>query len=145
MIVDQTGGAAACFPYNGKDKHFVTRPITVTLTPDRVTGDVIKAIPVKKGWLVKGVISKTVQAAAGAAVVTLNAGVTGGDVDGFDVLDGLSVAGTVKQSIPADGYPALGGFMVTADGTIDILCATITGVITTPAIFTVQAEVLVTD
>jgi hypothetical protein len=138
---DSTGGAAATPPYAGKDKYFVTPPITVTVPLTGVTNDVVKMIPVKAGWLVKGLIIKPVTAAAGTTI-TLDAGVTGGTTDGFRAaFDGKGTT-TLVSPLSAT-YPAAGGFYVTADTTIDLLLKSISSMTTAP-VFTVQAEIVVT-
>jgi hypothetical protein len=139
-----TGGAAATPPYNGKDKYFVTPKVTVTIPTTGITNDVIKAVPLKAGWLVRGTIVKIVTPATGTTV-TLDFGITGGTANGFDAaIDGKASAGSVFQSQPyVDVYTRAGGYYVTADTTLDILLNTITAM-TAGTVLTIQAEIVVT-
>ena len=141
---DLTGGSKAVAPYAGKDKYFVTPPIKITIPAGAATNDIIKAVPLKAGWLVRGTIIKIITAGVGTTI-TLDAGITGGTANGFDAaFDGKSAAGTVLFSQPyVDVYTRAGGYYCTADTTLDILLNTITAM-TTATVFTIQAEVVVT-
>jgi hypothetical protein len=136
-------GMVGGVPFLGGNKHFITQPVTVAIPLTGVTNDIVQAIPVKKGWLVKGTIVKFLTQGA-ATTITLHFGITGGDVDGFDAIDGKSAVGTVCQTIPADGYAVTGGFYVTADDTLDILLAAIDTMTVAPVV-TVQAIVVDTN
>jgi hypothetical protein len=141
---DMTGGSSAAKSWKQNGKHFVTAPITVSIPVTGITNDIVKCIPVKAGWLVKGIIYKIVTAGAGSTI-TLDFGITGGTADGFDAaIDGKTTAGTVLKSTPSDTYPAAGGYYAAADGTIDILLKSISAM-TTGTVLTIQAEVMDTN
>lgn len=144
VTTDLTGGAGAIAPYAGKDKYFVTPPIKITVPTTGVTNDVIKAIPIKAGWLVKGIIIKIVTAGVGTTI-TLDAGITGGTANGFlAAFDGKSAAATILKSQPyVDIYTRAGGYYATVDTTLDILLNTISAM-TTGTVLTIQAEIVVT-
>lgn len=135
-----TGGAAAAKPYSGLNRHFQIKSPLITLPAAAVTNDILEVLPVKEGWLVKGTRAEIVVQGAGTTI-TLDIGITGGTVDGFDAaIDGKTAAGSVLLSTPSDTYPAAGGFYVTADDTIDIKCKAISSM-TTPTQLYVYADV----
>ena len=83
-------------------------------------GDIIQALSIPAGTLVKQVIANiTTAQTAGTDTVTFDVGITGGDVDGFiDSVDAESTGVTIG----AGAYTAtsFGKYFATAD-TIDIL------------------------
>lgn len=83
-------------------------------------GDIIQAIPIPAGTLVKQVIVNITTAQTAATdTITFDVGITGGDVDGF--VDGVDAEST-GVTIGAGAYTAtsFGKYFATAD-TIDIL------------------------
>lgn len=132
VTTDLTAGAKAyTAPIAGFNKRFQVRSNLITIPAGAATNDIIKVVPIKKGWLIHGTREEIVVAGVGSAV-TLDVGITSGTVDGFDAaIDGKSAAGTILKSTPSDTYPAAGGFLAAADGTVDIKCKTITAM-TTP-------------
>lgn len=92
-------------------------------------GDVIECIDVPAGTLVQAVVVEVIEAHAGTSTdLTLDIGITGGDVDqwvdGFD-FDGASV-GDYAPFAAGGTAPTL----VTSADTIDILLTTMTGTTT---------------
>ena len=83
-------------------------------------GDIIQAIAIPAGTLVKQVIANiTTAQTASTDTVTFDVGITGGDVDGF--IDGVD-AETAGVTIGAGAYTATShGYYFSAADTIDIL------------------------
>ncbi len=132
VTTDGTGGAAAAIPAHGSRHIQRIGPVRVSIPLTGVTNDIYQAIPVKKGWKLHGCMWKMVTAGAGTTIA-LDFGITGIVATGLDAaVDGKSVAGTIGFSTPADTWPALGGYNVIADDTVDILLNTITAMTTAP-------------
>src|SRR5512134_1233449 len=108
--IDKTTGTAAAAPWTNKDKHFLIKERITLVTADLVNANVIQALKVKTGWVVKGTTVKMVTAAGGT---TLTAGVGDGDsATGYDAaIDLKGVAGTVYQTaIGTDAFGAAGKY-----------------------------------
>jgi hypothetical protein len=132
----------AAIPFTGQGKCFITPPATVAIPVTGITNDIVQALPFKAGWLIQGVILKSVTAGAGSTI-TLQCGITGGTVDGFIAAFDGKAAGPFK-STPSSTYPAAGGYLAAADGTVDILLDSISAMATGP-VFTAQMIVVDTN
>ena len=123
--IDKMGGIVAAKPESGLHKVF-TVPVTVDFA-GVVNADVLQVIPALKGWKCLGVAKTQVVACDGTTPVA-DMGVTGGDVDGF--MDGVALDSTAGAIVDGAGALATGGgYLFTADDTIDLLIS-VTGTIT---------------
>ena len=137
-VFDATKGNAAGRPFLGDHKRFLVNSQVITIPGDAVANDtlqVIKAIPVKAGWLIKGSRHKNVIAGIGTSTIVFDVGITAGTANGFKgAVAGKAAAGTVTQSAPGtDAYATAGGVYITADTTVDIYATTGIGTVTTKA------------
>ncbi len=134
VTTDQTANSKKTgIPISGVDNIYtITNTLTIPLTG--ATNDVVNALPIKKGTLVKEVVMEIIVAGVGTAV-SLSVGKTGGTANGFlSAIDATQAAGTFVPCPLAGTYPAAGGLFFSADGTIDVLLATITAMTTAPQI-----------
>lgn len=134
VTTDLTGGANGNIPYCGNARRGVIGPVRITIPVTGVTNDILQCIPVRAGMRIHGVLTKQITQGT-ATTVTLDIGITGAVADGLNAaIDGKSAAGTVLHSTPSDTWPALGGYYVTADDTVDILLKSINTMTVSPVI-----------
>ena len=129
-------------PYRTMGKVFITEPNTVTVPVTAVSNDIVQCVPVLKGWLVFGIVVKMLTRGT-ATTITANFGITGGTTNGFAASADLTAAGPFLSPL-ASTYPAAGGYLAAADGTIDCLLSTIS-VMTVGPVMSVQAIVIDTN
>lgn len=92
--------------------------------------DVIEAITVPAGTYILGAGIQTV-AVDDATTLTLDVGITGGDVDQWvDGYDQAAAAVGAFSTLPATAAPGLFGMVGATADTIDVLFATLTGTLT---------------
>lgn len=150
-VIDLTNGMLAVRPASGPDRKFLVPSPLITIPDSIVTNDVILAIPLKKGWLVKGTKEKFAVAGVGGTI-TLDVGIvsydgttlTEIDYNGLDAaISGKTTAGSVLQSTPSDAYPAAGGYYVATDDLyfIAILANSIVSAITTEPQLRIYADI----
>jgi len=130
----------AAVPYRSMGKSFITPPATVTVPLTAVTNDVVQCVPYLKGWLIEGIIVKMLTRGT-ATTITGQFGITGGTTNGFAASADLTAAGPFLSPL-AGTYPAAGGFLAAADGTVDLLLSTITLMTVAPII---SVQLIVND
>ena len=134
--IDATNGNAAGRPFLGNHRKSIVQSQTITIPGSATANDtvqVIKSVPVKAGWLVKGSREKIIVAGAGTATIAFDVGITGATTNGFNAaVNAKATAGTVTQSAPGtDAYATAGGVYITANTTVDILVTIGIGTVTT--------------
>ena len=118
---DLTDGVSAVLPpENGMRKTFQVKKRITIPAASYASADVIKAIPVKAGWTVKGTSMTIVQAGGGTFTTGIG---DGSGTSSYDAAADLAaVAGTEYHSAPGtDAYASAGGKYYAADDTIDLL------------------------